>query len=108
MRQRKRDARSPLVPPRRSAPSPTDHRRPAILVAVLCVLLAVAGIWWARSGEDAASTLPRSPPADDPRLTIATPFLNVRPDVKYVGDGACADCHRDVSDNYHRHPMGRS
>jgi predicted CXXCH cytochrome family protein len=45
---------------------------------------------------------------DDPRLTYATPFKNVKPDVKYVGDRACAQCHVTHSELYHRHPMGRS
>jgi hypothetical protein len=48
-----------------------------------------------------------APPAEDPRLTFATPFLNVRPGVRYVGDGRCAGCHaQGVS--YPQHPMGRS
>ncbi|HEV3117677.1 MAG TPA: tetratricopeptide repeat protein [Gemmataceae bacterium] len=50
-----------------------------------------------------ASALP-----DDPRLTYATPLKNVKPDVKYVGDSACAQCHVTKSQSYHRHPMGRS
>lgn len=37
-----------------------------------------------------------------------SPFLNVRPGVRYVGDGACADCHRDEAETYSHHPMGRS
>jgi hypothetical protein len=45
---------------------------------------------------------------DDPRLTYPTPFRNVRPDVQYVGDDACARCHRRESEAFHRHPMGRS
>jgi Tetratricopeptide repeat len=45
---------------------------------------------------------------DDPRLTFDTPFLNVRPEVKYVGDAACADCHKTIARHYARHPMGRS
>jgi hypothetical protein len=48
------------------------------------------------------------PPAEDPRLTIATRYLNVKPSVKYVGDAACAGCHRKISDSFHQHPMGRS
>src|SRR5205823_11914235 len=40
--------------------------------------------------------------------TYATPFRNVRPDVAYVGDAACAGCHKDETDAYRRHPMGRS
>jgi hypothetical protein len=37
-----------------------------------------------------------------------SPFLNVRPGVPYVGDAACAGCHRDQAETYSRHPMGRS
>src|SRR5436305_314304 len=44
----------------------------------------------------------------DPRLTYDTPFENVRPDVKYVGDKACAECHPKETEQYHKHPMGRS
>ena len=44
----------------------------------------------------------------DPRLVYATPFRNVKPDVKYVGDAACEGCHRAVCKSYHAHPMGRS
>jgi predicted CXXCH cytochrome family protein len=70
------------------------------------VLLAAAGVaayvFWPRSeriDDDA-------PP--DPRLTFDTPFRNVRPNVAYVGDAACAPCHADIDATYHRHPMGRS
>ena len=51
--------------------------------------------------------LPVEPPAD-PRLTYQGPFLNIRPDVAYVGDDSCAACHEKESLSYHRHPMGRS
>src|SRR5205807_2289897 len=44
----------------------------------------------------------------DPRLAYATPFRNVRPEVKYVGDAACAQCHVEHAETYGRHPMGRS
>src|SRR5262245_26410601 len=39
---------------------------------------------------------------------VAVPWRNVDPAVKYVGDAACAECHRSKCDSYHRHPMGRS
>jgi Flp pilus assembly protein TadD len=44
----------------------------------------------------------------DPRLTLATPYRNVRPEVKYVGDQACAGCHAELMRSYHGHPMARS
>jgi Tfp pilus assembly protein PilF len=33
---------------------------------------------------------------------------NVHPEVHYVGDHVCAECHGDIEKTYHRHPMGRS
>src|SRR6478752_10012666 len=44
----------------------------------------------------------------DPRLAYRGPFRNVRPDVKYVGDEKCIDCHKDIHRTYRRHPMGRA
>jgi Flp pilus assembly protein TadD len=44
----------------------------------------------------------------DPRLTFPTPYRNVHPDVKYVGDRACADCHVEQCDSYRHHPMGQA
>src|SRR5262245_1211428 len=48
-----------------------------------------------------------SPPAD-PRLAFATEFRNVRPEVHYVGDAACGQCHDAIARSYQQHPMGRS
>jgi predicted CXXCH cytochrome family protein len=45
---------------------------------------------------------------DDPRLAFATPFRNVRPEVKYVGSEVCASCHADQAVPFRRHPMGQS
>ena len=84
-------------------------RRPRTGLLVLGGLVAVSlvGLWRLRTPT------PPPPPAptaqdDDPRLTLPTPFRNVRPDVAYVGDAACRDCHRGVSEAYARHPMSRS
>lgn len=44
----------------------------------------------------------------DPRLTYRTEFRNVHPDVQYVGDSACVDCHATLCTTFHQHPMGRS
>jgi tetratricopeptide (TPR) repeat protein len=46
--------------------------------------------------------------ADDPRLTYPTPYTNVRPEVKYVGDKLCASCHQEQAQSFRHHPMGRS
>jgi hypothetical protein len=44
----------------------------------------------------------------DPRVTFATPYRNVRPEVQYVGDETCASCHPTEATNFRQHPMGRS
>jgi hypothetical protein len=49
-----------------------------------------------------------TPPVLDPRETFETPYRNVRPEVKYVGDKVCAGCHVSEADSYRHHPMGRS
>lgn len=64
------------------------------------VLTALAWRYW-------LSPLDRSR-VPDPRLTYDTPFLNVRPEVAYVGDAACASCHPAHYESYKRHPMGQS
>ena len=52
---------------------------------------------------------PRHKPAEtDPRRTYSGPYRNVSPDVKYVGDAACTDCHREIAKKYAGHPMGRA
>src|SRR5439155_4096860 len=48
------------------------------------------------------------PPTPDPRVTFPTEFRNVRPEVGYVGDDACAGCHARIVQSYRGHPMGRS
>jgi Flp pilus assembly protein TadD len=45
---------------------------------------------------------------EDPRRTYASRYRNVRPEVGYVGDRVCADCHPGEAEGYRRHPMGRS
>lgn len=46
--------------------------------------------------------------SSDPRLTYPTIFRNVKPDVEYVGDSNCAQCHQELCTTFHQHPMGRS
>jgi hypothetical protein len=47
-------------------------------------------------------------PANDPRLTFATRFHNVNPEVQYVGDDECARCHGELVRKFRNNPMGRS
>lgn len=93
---------------------------PAAAVLVLGALATAAALWWRGGAADGGAEpgpvrdVPGAwgpvagPPETDPRLDPAVPYLNVRPDVRYVGDGACSSCHPLECDSYHRHPMGRS
>jgi hypothetical protein len=46
--------------------------------------------------------------APDEASTFHSPYRNVEPQVKYVGDQVCADCHWEKWETYRRHPMGHS
>jgi Flp pilus assembly protein TadD len=84
-------------------PSP----RALVLAALILVLAGIGGfLVWRRSPQFEASVA--SPPPD-PRRTYTGPFRNIRPDIAYVGDAACGQCHFDDKiQAYHEHPMGRS
>src|SRR5439155_504599 len=50
----------------------------------------------------------RPPDRSGEQVEPATVYRNTKPDVAYVGDQACADCHPAQTEGYRRHPMGRS
>jgi tetratricopeptide (TPR) repeat protein len=104
-------------PPASTARSPKRGWGQFLIIGLLTLLVSVAAWQWWRG--DKASTLrpqtsaqlPDQPPGrapGDPRLTFATPYRNVRPEVKYVGDQVCARCHAELVRTYRQHPMGRS
>ncbi len=79
---------------------------PWMALAAVAVTLAVFFAWWRPwSIEGPGGSAGLSSP--DPRLTYETRFRNVRPDVAYVGDARCAECHVEAI-TYPTHPMGRS
>ena len=86
-----------------------------ILLAV-ALIAAIGGVWYgfyrsapaAIEPQKAVETIRPDAVAPDPRLAFDTPFRNVKPHVKYVGDAACSGCHPTIDKNYHAHPMGRS
>jgi Flp pilus assembly protein TadD len=70
-------------------------------------VLAVFHLYRARHGPE-LNHAEGPAPVTDPRQTFVTPYLNVRPEVAYLGDQVCGSCHEAKADSYHRHPMGRS
>ena len=89
-------------PPARRAPLRRALGGAAAAAALIGAVIAGMLLW---RGPAPATT---PPPPPDPRTTYAGPFLNVRPEVRYVGDDRCADCHPDVAASYRKHPMARS
>jgi hypothetical protein len=79
----------------------------SLLGGTLAIVLLLLFVIWLRSQPRTESD-PGDDFVADPRLTFDTPFRNVRPEVQYVGDGACAGCHPVESKGFHQHPMGRS
>jgi tetratricopeptide (TPR) repeat protein len=92
--------------------APSAHSIRSRRAAFLVTGLALAGCLWTiwpplrtvvgvRSTAPASSTRLRDVYAD-------SPYRNARPGVAYVGDAACARCHREIAADYAMHPMGRS
>jgi Tetratricopeptide repeat/Cytochrome c554 and c-prime len=83
-------------------------RWPSLVAAAAIALAGLAAAWWLwwREKVSHSDPEPDTVAAADPRLTFPTPYRNVHPDVRYVGDRACTDCHRTQADSYRHHPMG--
>jgi hypothetical protein len=80
-----------------------------LLVGIIGILALLATIGFLMIAFSKGKTKPQTVAnADDPRSTFPTPYRNVRPEVKYVGDQACAACHPVQSASFHQSPMGRS
>ena len=80
---------------------------PTFVLVASTLVLAFAVLWtlWqARLSTDRSASSRVQRAAAWPR----TPWKNAQPDVKYIGDLACARCHAEIADTFRRHPMGRS
>jgi Flp pilus assembly protein TadD len=88
-------------------PSASGGGRRGVWILILAIAAAVALGWVTRRWWTATpAPVVRTP--EDPRTTFPTPFKNVHPEVKYVGDAACARCHPNIAEKYRAHPMGQS
>jgi predicted CXXCH cytochrome family protein len=95
----------PMKTPLPAAPA-VRRWLPAVLL--LAAGAATAGLFLSGAGRHTVKESPAPASPDAPLPVFASPFLNTKPGVGYVGDEACADCHAGLSQTYHAHPMGRS
>src|SRR5438477_3795483 len=79
-----------------------------VFCVAACALAIALAVFLRPSGTTPSSDTDTKTPDDDPRLTFPTPYRNVRPDVHYVSDTACTECHAAQADYFQHHPMGRS
>src|SRR5262245_40423648 len=106
-RKRKRPT-PPVTPPQPPTSSRLGWRGLVVLGLLAAAALAAYWVWRPHPQPVALQESPRKTLRVDPRTTFDTPYRNVRPDVRYVGDDACASCHRRHATTYRQHPMGRS
>jgi predicted CXXCH cytochrome family protein len=81
---------------------------PLIGLATAVVLLVVGVRVGFRAGAHTERDESPPPAADAPRADFTTLYRNTQPDVAYVNEATCAECHPDQAATYARHPMGRS
>ncbi|MBX9580713.1 MAG: tetratricopeptide repeat protein [Gemmataceae bacterium] len=79
------------------------YARLLFILPVLAAAAAVGAVVWQAT---------RPEPGPEPEVaagptTPPSPYRNTRPEVRYVGDAACAGCHPDIAKTYRDHPMGR-
>jgi predicted CXXCH cytochrome family protein len=95
-------------------PIPPTSLRPLLSRRAVSLVVAsfLAAIVWAVWPSPRALMGPRSTTSTSSSrvrdVYAESPFKNARPGVAYVGDAACAGCHREIAGAYRSHPMGRS
>ncbi len=94
-----------------STPASRRLSRQALLV-LGAVVLAGVGVVWAIALRDPPSATPTPAPAAEPTFPLTSlsesPYLNTRPEAKYVGSEACRACHEDRHESFRHTGMGRS
>jgi Flp pilus assembly protein TadD len=78
---------------------PTPSRRRPFLWAIILMLIGSAGtvLIWRTSSKPQIR-----------RLGPLSLYENTREEVTYVGDAACARCHKEIAATFRQHPMGQS
>ena len=80
-------------------------RTRAIVLIIACAAILLVRYVWIKSVGRPIADIPS--PAASP--AHSSPYLNTRPEVAYVGSGACVECHLALEDaSYRQTGMGRS
>src|SRR5689334_1898893 len=82
----------------------TARWRWLLVLAVLAAGAGSVGLYLARTDGTAAAL----PPSFDVPPVTASPFLNTRPGVGYVGSARCRECHAAEHASFAHTGMGRS
>src|SRR5437660_1491730 len=75
------------------------------LIILLALLSLVYVVWAVSKRHDRAE---KTAIGNEVLQILDSPYRNVRPDVRYVGDEICARCHAVETAAYRKHPMSRS
>ena len=77
----------------RSSQARATRIGPLVVVALVMLALAGGGVYLSLTDRTPREE-PQSLPSFDPPPITETGFLNTSGDVQYVGNAACAECHR--------------
>jgi len=79
---------------------------------VACMLLVVFTgallIWHGRPRAETQNMARPALSSEDPRITYAGPWANVRPGVETVGSDKCGRCHAEIAKSFSENPMART
>jgi tetratricopeptide (TPR) repeat protein len=85
--------------------SKAGMRKAIGIIVILLGLLALVYVAWSMKRPERTE---KTAGENDALGNLDSPYRNVRPDVLYVGDEACARCHADEAAAYRKHPMSHS
>ncbi len=88
--------------------TPTNRGRTLLAGTLAALFLSLGCFFMARWLLSVPTDNHPASESTDPRRAYRGPYRNIHPDVGYVGDAACFDCHKEIAQSFARHPMGRS
>ncbi|MEW4486982.1 tetratricopeptide repeat protein [Thalassoglobus sp. JC818] len=78
---------------------------PLFTIALLACSMVIAGC---QNRPEPSTETDSEAEADDTESRFAAPSVPAKPADGFVGSAACRECHAEISDHFHQHPMGQS